>query len=294
VDQPSVVRVSSIDLAAFVCFDFEVQEMSQSHAVQPRKLARSSSGTTDSELSRHLLRAQEEERKRISRELHDGTGQGLMVLRLYLGMLASESQSLESELKIQEALKLLDHTIEELRRIIGRLSPRTLDELGLLAAARREARGLSRSTGLTARLDLPKELVLEHEVEVALYRSLQEALHNIAKHAQARNFVIRIESSRGLVRLTVEDDGVGFSGKSNSRGRSFGLLGMRERIAALGGRVRLHSRKGMGTRLSIALPVQARSAGRPRSAGKPEHSASFDEPVRTEVDSSREQAPRPS
>ena len=101
-----------------------------------------------SELSRHLLRAQEKERKRISRELHDGTGQGLMVLRLYLAMLASDGQSPESRAKIQEALQLLDHTVEDLRRIISRLSPRVLEEMGLLAAIRKEVLELAKNTGM--------------------------------------------------------------------------------------------------------------------------------------------------
>jgi signal transduction histidine kinase len=208
--------------------------------------------------------AQEEERKRISRELHDGTGQGLMVLRLYLGMLAGDQASVESQTKVQEALRLLDHTIEELRRIIGRLSPRSLEELGLVAAIRKEARNLSRNTRLKARLDLPRELALDHESEIALYRSLQEALHNIAKHARARSFVIRIEQANGRVRLSVEDDGIGVSAKSRPGARGFGLTGMRERIAALGGKVQWRSRRAGGTRLVVELPestMPARMSG---------------------------------
>jgi signal transduction histidine kinase len=208
------------------------------------------------ELSRHLLRAQEQERKRISRELHDETGQGLMLLRLYLGMLASASEDPECYLKVQEAMRLLDRTIGDLRRIIARLSPRTLDELGLLAAIRKEARELSKNTEMKAQLELPESLGnVDHEIEIAIYRSVQEALHNIAKHSQARNFLVCLEIEGGLVRLLVEDDGEGFSRNGSSRGRSFGILGMRERIAALGGSVRIRSRKGRGTRVNVMLPA---------------------------------------
>lgn len=214
------------------------------------------------EMSRHLLRAQEAERKRISRELHDGTGQSLMVLRLYLAMLANDEQSLEAQAKIQEALKLLDHTVEDLRRIIGRLSPRILEELGLLAAIRREVREFSKNTGMKAHLDLPKDLSpLGCEFEVAIYRSLQEALHNIAKHAQAKNFTVSLEKSRGRLCLFVEDDGIGTSGGYVTTGGSFGLLGMRERIAALGGKVQLRSRREKGTRLQITLPLSVSARG---------------------------------
>ena len=220
-------------------------------------------GAQTSGLSRHLLLAQEEERKRISRELHDEAGQGLMALRLYLAMLASESPSPESRPKIEDALGMLDRTIEDLRRIIARLSPRILEELGLLAAIRKEARELSKNTEIKAQLRLPQALdQLDHEMEVAIYRSVQEALHNIAKHSQAKNFSLQVEINNGRVDLLVEDDGIGFSGKDSARGQTFGLLGMRERIAGLGGTVRIHSRKGQGTRLRVMLPLPHAAATR--------------------------------
>jgi signal transduction histidine kinase len=229
------------------------------------------------ELSRHLVRAQEEERKRISRELHDSTGQGLMVLRLYLGMLASENPNSESQLQAQEALRLLDHTIEDLRRIIGRLSPRVLEELGLLAAIRKEVRDLIKNTAIKAQVDLPQQLPLDREIEVALYRALQEALHNIVKHARARSFKVQLQCSEGCVNLGIEDDGIGFSGRRQARS-AFGLLGMRERVAALGGTVRIRSRKGEGVSILVTLPARlspehretaARGQSAPAFAGGP-------------------------
>ncbi len=239
--------------------------MSRRFPSRGRKLARelNASAAQASELSRHLLVAQEEERKRISRELHDEAGQGLMVLRLYLATLAGESQSPESRPRIEEALVMLDRTIGDLRRIIARLSPRTLEELGLLPAIRKEARELGKNTGMKAQLRLPQAFdQLDHEIEVAIYRSVQEALHNIAKHSQAKNFSVQVEINDGMLYLLVEDDGIGFSGKGNARGRSFGLLGMRQRIVALGGMVRMHSRKGRGTRLTVTLPVPHAAANR--------------------------------
>jgi signal transduction histidine kinase len=213
------------------------------------------SNTHNAELSRHLLRAQEEERKRISRELHDDTGQALMVLRFYVGMLA-QPENEEHSKKVQEALTVLDRTIEGVRRIIGRLSPRPLEELGLLAAVRKEARDVSRQTGMKSDVTLPERLQnIDREIEIAIYRSVQEALHNIAKHSQANRFKVEIQDKGRSLSLLVEDDGVGFSHKSNSRSGRFGLVGMKERAAALGGIVRIHSRKGMGTRLTVTLPA---------------------------------------
>ncbi|HTR65086.1 MAG TPA: sensor histidine kinase [Terriglobales bacterium] len=230
------------------------------------------------ELSRHLVRAQEEERKRISRELHDGTGQGLMVLRLYLGMLGAGSQDTESQLKVQEALGLLDRTIEDLRRIIGRLSPRTLEELGVLTAIRKEARELSRNTGMKARLDLPKTAQeLDHEAELAVYRCVQEALHNIAKHSKAENFSVRLRTGNGRVRLMIEDDGVGFSPRRSPRD-VFGLSGMRERITALGGTVRVRTGNGKGTQITVTLPSPAPGELLPATQGGSRLAADFVRP----------------
>ncbi|HEY7617911.1 MAG TPA: sensor histidine kinase, partial [Terriglobales bacterium] len=210
------------------------------------------------ELSRQLVRAQEDERKRISRELHDGTGQGLMVLRLYLALLGSSSRDRESQLKVQEALGLLDRTIEDLRRIISRLSPRALEQLGVLTAIRKEVREVSHNSGIKAHLDLPKHLGdLDHEIELAIYRSVQEALHNITKHAKAQNLSIRLARIDGVVHLYVQDDGVGFSRKRSTQKRAFGLWGLRERIAALGGKLRISSADGQGTRLRVTLPVKS-------------------------------------
>lgn len=208
------------------------------------------------ELSRHLVRAQEEERKRISRELHDEAGQGLMVLRLHLGMLMAETAPAVQR-KIEEAMGLLDQTIGDLRRIMSRLSPRVLEELGLIAAIRKEARELTKNTSIKAHLDLPEALEgIDHEIEIGIYRSVQEALNNIAKHSQAKQFWLRLGVEHGCVRVLVEDDGVGFSRNgSSASGRSFGIVGMRERVAALGGAVRIQSRRGRGTRVKVSLPA---------------------------------------
>jgi signal transduction histidine kinase len=221
-----------------------------------KSVANDLSPAQTSEVSRHLVRAQEEERKRISRELHDGTGQGLMVLRLYLGMLGAGHLDVEGQEKVRAALGLLDHTIEDLRRIIGRLSPQTLERLGLLPAIRKEVRELRRNTGLRAELDLPRTLPqLDQELELALYRSVQEALHNVAKHSRAKNVRVFLEPDQASLKLLVEDDGIGFTRKKCSQGNGFGLWGMRERITALGGRLRVRSELGKGTQVRITLPV---------------------------------------
>jgi two-component system sensor histidine kinase UhpB len=227
-----------------------------------RAKARPAEAATADDLSRQLLKAQEEERRRISRELHDETGQGLMVLRFHLEMLGGDAQDDEQRSKVQEALELLDRTIEGLRRTIARLSPRVLEELGLVTAIRRQAQLLVRHTGIKPRLNLPEEIAsLDHDLEVALYRSVQEALHNVAKHAQARSLAIRLMITGDKITLHIEDDGVGFSPRSAHQ-RGFGLTGMRERALALGGSMRVRSQPGKGTQIHLIFPLTNFSGGR--------------------------------
>jgi two-component system, NarL family, sensor histidine kinase UhpB len=212
------------------------------------------------ELSRQLLKAQEEERRRISRELHDETGQALMVLRFQLELLLGDSGGKETEARIREALDVLDRSIEGLRRTIARLSPRVLEEFGLLTAIRRQAQLLAKHTGMKALLDLSDNWpVADHDIEVALYRSVQEALHNVAKHSRASNFAVRLEVTPGKVTLQVEDDGTGFS-RRTAHTRGFGLTGMRERAAALGGSMKIRSERGKGTSIQIQLPLPKTAA----------------------------------
>jgi signal transduction histidine kinase len=204
-----------------------------------------------SDLSRQLLQAQEEERRRITRELHDETGQALMVLRFQLEMLTGEAIDDSQKARIQESLVLLDRTIDGLRRTIARLSPRVLEELGLVLAIRKQLQLLARHTAVRAHEELPEDVAeLDADVQVAVYRSVQEALHNVAKHSQARNAKVKLTISGGKLSLEIADDGVGFSTR-NAGDRGFGLKGMRERASALGGSMKIRSQPGKGTRIRI-------------------------------------------
>jgi signal transduction histidine kinase len=209
------------------------------------------------ELSGHLLRVQEEERKRISRELHDETGQALMVIRLYLGMMETGGTAKNIRGKIRETVEVVDRTIEGIRRIIGKLSPLVLQELGLVAAIRKEAKDFARNTGVKARVMFAEDVGrLASGTEQAIYRVVQEALHNVAKHAQAKNVTVQVERADELVHVLVEDDGVGIQTRSsNSRDHSFGLAGIKERVTMLGGTSRVISTKGNGTRIEISVPA---------------------------------------
>ena len=213
------------------------------------------------ELSGHLLKVQEEERKHISRELHDETGQALMVIRLYLGMLDKAVSTRAAKAKIQELLEVVDRTIEGISRIIGRLSPLVLQELGLIAAIRKEAKDLAKSSGVYARVAVSDDVGrVAPEVETAIYRVVQESLHNVAKHSNAHTVTIEMNRTENHLRLRIEDDGVGINNVPNSQRPTFGLAGMRERISTLGGTLRVESRKGKGTKILVSVPVPANAS----------------------------------
>ena len=132
-----------------------------------------------------------------------------------------------------------------------------LQELGLVAAIRKEAKDLARNSGVKARVSVGESVGrLDPSTEMALYRILQEALHNVAKHAQARSVNIQLAREGATIKLSIEDDGIGMTIKSSySRGHSFGLAGIKERVKSMGGTVRLQSAKGKGTRLEVIVPV---------------------------------------
>lgn len=214
------------------------------------------------ELSAHLLRAQEEERKRISRELHDATGQQLMVIRLYLGMLdGSAADATEVRKKIGETVSVVDQTIDGIRRIIAKLSPLVLEELGLIAAIRKEAKDFTKRTGVRTRVAVSENVGrLSSQTETAVYRVVQEALHNVAKHAHAHNVTLQMarDTESDLISLVIQDDGVGIT-HGPVIGRNFGLSGMTERVAMLGGTAKVLSAKSKGTRIEVKVPVTQRA-----------------------------------
>jgi signal transduction histidine kinase len=159
--------------------------------------------------------------------------------------------------KIKETVEVVDRTIEGIRRIIGKLSPLVLQELGLVAAIRKEAKDLAKTTGVKTRVLIAEDVGrLAPVTEQAIYRVVQEALHNVAKHAQARNVTIQVARDNHVVHVQVEDDGVGIQpSRGNSRDRTFGLAGIKERIAMLGGVSRVISTREKGTRIEITVPA---------------------------------------
>jgi signal transduction histidine kinase len=210
------------------------------------------------ELSRRLVETQEIERRQIAQEFHDQVGQNLTALSINLNILRNQLPA-ESEVRLgarlDESQRLLEETAERIRDTISELRPVVLDDYGLGAALRWYIQKFSKRTELkvvTRIADGEPAQRTPPAVETALFRVAQEALTNIAKHAHARRATITLKPFGRAVRLTIADDGVGFSlaglGRSGER-QSLGLIGMRERIEAVGGRLRVETAPGAGTRI---------------------------------------------
>jgi len=200
----------------------------------------------------HAIEAAEQERRRWARELHDETLQGLGALQMMLASAAREASADKREAIVREAADQTRREIERLRLLIVELRPAELDELGLepaleALAHRRASDGLS----VEVAADLGGER-LAPSVESAVYRIVQEALTNAAKHADSAYATVSLSSSPGVIEVSVRDDGRGFDPGAPASG--FGLVGMRERAALLGGRVEVTSALGEGTTVRAILP----------------------------------------
>jgi signal transduction histidine kinase len=212
-------------------------------------------------LAEHMLHVEEMERRRISRELHDEAGQSLLCIRLQIELIEQALPEKEGEwrAKLGEARDLTERTILEMRRLIAALSPAVLEQLGLGAALRQLVNRFQRLHPCRVRLQLSKLGAQPQQIEIIAYRLVQECFNNIGKHAGATHVNISLSSADGNLRLTVEDNGVGFNVEEALAKRdSFGLSGMRERVALLGGQFHVDSRKEApkkGTKISIELPI---------------------------------------
>jgi signal transduction histidine kinase len=213
-------------------------------------------------LAAGLERAREAERTRIARELHDELGQALTGLKMDLAWFRPrvlEDPAVRD--RVRAMLELVDGTVVVVRRIAGELRPGVLDDLGLAAAMRWQARQFEQRSGVRVEVESEDAPDLDAERTTALFRIFQEALTNVARHAAATTVRVRLAWHDGGVVLEVADDGRGVT-PEQARGLtgSLGVIGMRERAEAWGGRVTLTGAPGQGTTVTVHIPVGAASA----------------------------------
>ena len=207
-------------------------------------------------LSAKLVSAQETERRALSRELHDEVGQALSAVLVELRNLATLT-AMRSEEQSRNQMELIKSLVENTVRVVRNMSlllrPSMLDDLGLLPALRWQAREVSKRTGMDVNVstDLSSD-DLPDEHKTCIYRVVQEALHNCARHSQASIVRIRVQQKPGAITLSIQDDGHGFDVKQF---KGLGLLGIEERVAHLGGICEIHSEPGDGVILSVELPL---------------------------------------
>jgi two-component system sensor histidine kinase UhpB len=209
-------------------------------------------------LSRKVLTAQEEERLRIARELHDETAQSLTSLLIGLRVLEKATSPREMSLRIAELRTETGRTLSEVRKMAVDLRPSTLDDLGLAAALQWYTDDFARRTRTSVSFhSVGLEKRLPDDVEVVVYRIVQEAMTNVAKHAEANHIDVSVGRDRNVVLASVADNGIGFDVDQimSSRERGLGLFGMQERVSLVGGSLHLTSKLGEGTRVALEVPL---------------------------------------
>ena len=211
-------------------------------------------------LSQRLVGAQEEERRLVARELHDEVGQAISAVLVEIGRLESRlpDGQAESRAALASAHQLADRAVAQVRDMALLLRPSMLDDLGLAPALKWQAREIARRSGIQVKVaaeEAADELPDEHRT--CIYRVVQEALNNAARHARATSVRVDVQREETQVRVSIQDDGAGFDPAGE---RGMGILGMEERVKNLGGVFRIDSKKGGGTIVSLLLPLGPRAA----------------------------------
>ena len=204
-------------------------------------------------LSDRLVNAQEEERRNLSRELHDEIGQAMSAMLVELGRLEAAPDSETRGERLTSIRRMAEASVGMVRNMALLLRPSMLDDLGLVAALRWQAREVTRRSGLKVKMvadEIAEDLPDSHRT--CIYRVVQEALNNCARHSQATQVRVVVHRDRDGLSVTVQDDGIGFE---PSREKGMGLLGMEERVERLGGRFSIESKPGNGTVLWIHFPL---------------------------------------
>ena len=210
-----------------------------------------------------ITRVQEEERKRLARELHDEIGQVLTAVKINLQSVLSSNQTSVSLPQIEESIVIIDDALGRIRELSLELRPALLDDLGLSSALRWYVDRYAQRTGIVVEVLNGFEVnrsLLTHEVETACFRIAQEALTNVARHAHAGRVSIQLERSSEELRLTIADNGIGFDAeemlKSAAAVNALGLRGMKERALAVSGRIAIQSAANLGTQVRATFPLK--------------------------------------
>ena len=245
-EENSVLTLAGYHLAGAVERALLREEIQQKESIRSRLLS-------------NVVSAQERERERISRELHDETGQALTALLVQLRVLEESPAANAFTDQVQILRDIVSQTLEEIRRLARDLRPATLDDLGLLPTLKSYVKEYARNSGLNVQFDV-NDLGwtrLPFQTEVVLYRVAQEALTNVVRHAHANSVLVQLARNDDSISLRVKDNGSGFElGRSiEEEDRCLGLSGMKERVELIGGKFQITARPGYGTDVHVHVPV---------------------------------------
>jgi signal transduction histidine kinase len=206
-------------------------------------------------LAAHLISVREEERAHIAREIHDELGQVLTGIKMEVGWLQKRIKEPLLLEKCDSMAKLIDSTVQTVRKIATGLRPEMLDDMGLVAAVGWQAKEFQKRTGIRCRAKLPPEAKYDLEISTCVFRIFQEILTNVARHARATRVDVELSVTEERFNLEVVDNGVGIADRDLNGRKSLGLLGMQERAMLFGGEVGITGIPGQGTRVSVSIPI---------------------------------------
>ena len=212
-------------------------------------------------LAAHLISIREEERAHIAREIHDELGQVLTGIKMEVGWLAKRLKEPALLEKTDSMSKLIDSTVQTVRKIATGLRPEMLDDMGLIAAVAWQAKDFQKRTGIRTRAKLPPEgTKLDLDISTTAFRIFQEILTNVARHSRATRVDIDLVVEGERLALEVVDNGIGIQDSDLNGRKSLGLLGMQERAFLFGGQVSISGTPGQGTRVSVSIPIHKAGA----------------------------------
>ena len=224
-----------------------------------RRIAETENRQDLERLSARLVEAQEEERRALARELHDEVGQSLTAIKMEVGVALRGSGDPRTRRSLEEARSIAETTLQGVRDLSQLLHPSMLDDFGLPETLTAYARKFAKRTGIRTDVHFAgPEGRLPQAVEVGVYRIVQEALTNVARHSGADTCVVTIDRQESVLRVTIDDDGIGVV-TEHARTRGLGVIGMRERAQSLAGTFHIDARPGGGTRILVTVPLRGES-----------------------------------
>jgi len=246
----SLLELNKTNVIIFVTRDITERKRSETRLLSSHEQFRN--------LASHIQSIREEERSLLAREIHDELGQALTVMKIQISLLSNKLRKDQADLKTKanSITDVIDQTVDSLQRILAKLRPGILDELGLVPAIEWQAQDFQKVTGIVCDCMLPEDsLDLDTEKSTAIFRIFQEALTNIARHSNASHLSVILKTENQQLILEVTDNGIGISKSQIYASNSFGLLGMKERTMLVGGKFQINGVRDQGTNVKVEIPL---------------------------------------